>query len=163
MTIQQSYLDDMITPIFILQNDKCLIVRLNKIHFSLCNIQEWNTVNCAKHKVFFYALRFYFFNNCKTKLNIGVSVIVIDKNDGGSLSVSFRHLVEPGEDDGSEERRGQSAHRRNRSSIQTEQSQASSLSLFFMVVHILLRIWIGYNETSFPSGDPCQRFWKGDR
>lgn len=33
-----------------------------------------------------------FFNSCKTKLNIGVSVIVIDKNDGGSLSLSVSGL-----------------------------------------------------------------------
>lgn len=42
-----------------------------------------------------------------------------------SLSLSFRHLVEPGEDDGSEERGGQSTDRRNRTSFQTEQSQTS--------------------------------------
>lgn len=52
-----------------------------------------------------------------------------------SLSFSLRPHVEPGEDDGSEERGGQSADRRNRTSIQTEQSQASS-SLFSVIVHI---------------------------
>lgn len=49
-----------IAPILILQNDKRLILRPNKIHFSLCKTQEWNTVNGAKHKVCCYALRFYF-------------------------------------------------------------------------------------------------------
>lgn len=49
-----------------------------------------------------------------------------------SLSLSFRHLVEPGEDDGSEERGCQSADRRNRTFIQAEQSQ-SSLSALVLV------------------------------
>lgn len=49
-----------------------------------------------------------------------------------SLSSSFGHLVEPGEDDGSEERGGQSVDWRNRAFIQTEQSQ-SSLSALALV------------------------------
>lgn len=49
-----------------------------------------------------------------------------------SLSFSFRHLVEPGEDDGSEEWGGQSVDWRNRTFIQTEQSQ-SSLSALVLV------------------------------
>lgn len=86
-----------------------------------------------------------------------------------SLSFSLRPHVEPGEDDGSEERGGQSADRRNRTSIQTEQSQASS-SLFLNRCsdHILLtRTWMKDNcahcVTSFPSGDSRQRFWEGER
>ena len=47
-----------------------------------------------------------------------------------SLCLSFRPLVEPGEDDGAEERRRQSSDRRNRTSIQTEQSPSLSSSLF---------------------------------
>lgn len=46
------------------------------------------------------------------------------------VSISLGHLVESGENDGSEERGSQSTDWRNRTSIQTEQSQAS-----LMIVH----------------------------
>ena len=86
-----------------------------------------------------------------------------------SLSISFRPHVEPGEDDGSEERGGQSADRRNRTSIQTEQSPASSsLFLNHCSHHVLrTRTWMNDNGahcvTLFSSGDSRQWFWEGDR
>lgn len=46
------------------------------------------------------------------------------------FGISSGALIEPGEDDGTEERGGQSSDRRNRTLIQTEQSEIFFICLF---------------------------------